>query len=178
MKLKLAVSRRDLVLIVIAVIVAIAALWPRSRTATSPSAAASPQTDSRSTAATSNPSVGGQRVTETHLRVELLKKQAESEQAPEEDSRRNPFIFPRPKPKPADLAAAAAPPPKPRPTAEYQGYVTAPDKRLALIKMNNEIHVVAQGGRLPSGLTVVSVDPKQIVLKDTDGESYTFVLPR
>jgi len=176
MKLKLAGGRRDIVLIAIAVVVAIAALWPRSRPETSPSA--TPLAGPRSTTAPSKPSPGAERATETRLRVELLKKQAGSEQAPEEDSRRNPFVFPRPKPKPEDLAAAAAPPPKPRPTAEYQGYVTAPDKRLALIKMNNETQVVAQGGRLPSGLTVVSVDPKQIVLKDTDGESYTFVLPR
>ena len=113
--------------------------------------------------------------TVSRLRLELLKKQ----DAPEDlASRRNPFVFPRPKPTPAELLQDAGPPPKPRPTADYQGYLTSDNKRYALIKMNNEAQVVQEGGKLPSGYTLVSVTPAQIVLKDSDGETYNFALPR
>ncbi|MEW6368735.1 MAG: hypothetical protein AB1714_29245 [Acidobacteriota bacterium] len=132
------------------------------------------------TVAAATPSSPAARVVETggavsRLRLELLRKHDATEDSA---SRRNPFIFPRPKPTPAELIQDAAPPPKPRPTADYQGYLTSDGKRYALIKMNNEAQVVQEGGGLPSGYTLVSVSPVQIVLKDSDGETYKFALPR
>lgn len=89
---------------------------------------------------------------------------------------RNPFVFPRPRPK-INPDAPPPIPPKPRPVADYLGYLLSNGMRIAVIKMNNDVQVVPQGERLPSGYVLFQVDPQQIVLKDSDGESYTFRLP-
>lgn len=113
------------------------------------------------------------------LQLGLFKKHgAEGEPAAEDRSRRNPFVFVKPKPKPLPKQDIPAVPVKPRPSAEYQGYLLAGNSKYALVKLNNDPQVYLEGARLPAGYTLAKVDPLQIVLKDSDGESYSFSLPR
>lgn len=113
------------------------------------------------------------------LQLGLIKKHgAEGEAAAEDRSRRNPFVFVKPKPKPVPKQDVPIVPVKPRPSAEYQGYLLAGASKYALVKMNNDPQVYMEGARLPTGYTLAKVDPLQIVLKDSDGESYSFSLPR
>lgn len=168
-------ARRELILLGMLALAVLGVIYMRSAARGQPSRAASQSPATPSAMGTPAHPTGTPTI--SRLRMDLIRKNR-SGQGEETPPRRNPFVFVKPKPKPEELAAAAAPPPKPRPQAEYQGYLVAGGKRYALIKMNNDAQVVPEGSRLPSGYLLAKVDPTEIVLKDADGETYSFPLPR
>lgn len=89
-------------------------------------------------------------------------------------SRRNPFVFPtspRISSSPPEMALGAF---KPTPTVEYQGCLVSQGKRLALIKMNEEPQLLEEGAILSSELTLVQIDPAEVVVKDVEGGLRTY----
>ena len=155
-------------------VVALAGLWffKEARTAAPASSSTASQS---STADSPGPSTQPKQVSRLHLEL-IRKKPGEQNDVPE--SRRNPFVFVKSKPKIELNPDGPVVPVKPRPTAEYQGYLLSDGKKFALIKMNNDTQIVAEGTKTQAGYLLATVDPTQIVLKDADGDSYSFMLPR
>ena len=179
LKINLNGGHRELLLFGALAVTAIAALWYFSQRSETPSvvssiAAPRSQPGKETTAMAGLNSI-------SRLQIETLRTRkiggGSGNGNGETNLRRNPFIYPKPKPAPTDTTQSVVPV-KPRPTAEYLGYLTGDNRRIAIIKINNESQVIKEGARLLAGYTVVSIDPKQIVLKDSDGESYPFMLPK
>lgn len=84
-------------------------------------------------------------------------------------SRRNPFVFPT-SPQmissPPETALGAF---RPLPTVEYQGGLVSRGKRLALIKLNDEPQLLEEGAVLSSELTLVQIEPAEVIVKDARG---------
>lgn len=155
-------------------VVALAGLWFLKEARTAAPASSSKASQS-STAETPGPSTQPKQVSRLHL--DLIRKKPGGQNDVSE-SRRNPFVFVKPKPKIDLQPDGPVVPVKPRPTAEYQGYLLSDGKNYALIKVNNDTQIVAEGAKLQTGYLLAKVDPTQIVLKDADGDSYSFMLPR
>lgn len=104
------------------------------------------------------------------VQMERIPRTGESGDAEPLPSSKNPFVFERSNKKivPAQQTVAQRVT-KPLHTVEYQGCLFGEGRKLALIKVYHEIGVFEEGAKLAAELTLVRIDPSEIVVVEADG---------